>query len=148
MTPWFIATEQFTPERGERWDGYIRWSGLTQLHEVVSLDGMLCPPLLGGNGGVKDDYWPHIVKEDFMLDFFVAYEFLKQEVAGIQRKLNVLCVFRNPEAQPVPPSPDFEFLGYDLVDVHGFNSALTNYGGFPDVFAKFRAFSCRIGTRF
>jgi hypothetical protein len=98
MTPWFIATEQFTPERGERWDGYIRWSGLTQLHEVVSLDGMLCPPLLGGNGGVKDDYWPHIVKEDFMLDFFVAYEFLKQEVAGIQRKLNVLCVFRNPEA--------------------------------------------------
>ncbi len=28
----------------------------------------------------------------------------------------------------------FEFLGYDLVDVKGGVSALTNCGGFPDVF--------------
>ncbi len=40
MIPWFIATEQFTPECGKRWDDYIRWSGLTQLEEVVSLDGI------------------------------------------------------------------------------------------------------------
>jgi hypothetical protein len=30
---------------------------------------------------------------------------------------------------------DFEFLGYDLVDV-GDASALTNCGGFPEVFAN------------
>ena len=28
----------------------------------------------------------------------------------------------------------FEFLGYDLVDVQASASALTNCGGFPDVF--------------
>jgi hypothetical protein len=30
----------------------------------------------------------------------------------------------------------FEFLGYDVVDVHGEVSALTNCGGFPDVFSN------------
>ena len=38
---------------------------------------------------------------------------------------------------PPPPckgSIGFEFLGYDLVDVHGSASALTNCGGFTDVF--------------
>ena len=31
---------------------------------------------------------------------------------------------------------NFEFLGYDLVDVQASASALTNCGGFPDVFDK------------
>jgi len=31
---------------------------------------------------------------------------------------------------------DFRFTGYDLVDIHGTNSAFTNCGGFPDVFAN------------
>jgi hypothetical protein len=30
----------------------------------------------------------------------------------------------------------FQFLGYDLVDVEDTASALTNCGGFPDVFAN------------
>ena len=133
MTPWFIATEPFGPNDGFRWSTYIAWSGLTQLDELVSLDGMLCPSVL--HGDIADDDWPHIVNEDFMLNFFVDLDYLKRRTVAIERT-NLLSVFRNPDAQPVPPSPAWQFLGYDLVDTRGTASALTNCGGFPDVFAN------------
>ena len=90
---------------------------------------VLCPTLLPD---IKDEYWPHIVNEDFMLNFFVDLEFLLNRISGV-RERNLLCVYRNPESPP-PLHKNFEFLGYDLVDVHGSASALTNCGGFLDVF--------------
>lgn len=133
MTPWFIATEQFGPNDGDRWLEYIQWSGLTQLTELVSLDSLLCPPLLKH---IRDDYWPHIVNEDYMLSYFLDLEFLKREVAEIE-KLNLLCAVRNPDSQlDNSPVDGFEFVGYDLVESQTGVSALTNCGGFPDVFAN------------
>ena len=134
MQPWFIATERFDASRGEAWEGYVSWSGLRQLDEVVSLDATLCPTLLPE---VKDNYWPHIVNEDFMLHFFVNLDFLLDQISGFTDK-NVLCVYRNPSGTtgPYEGRMNFEFLGYDLVDVQGSASALSNCGGFPDVFAN------------
>jgi|SRR4029077_18983477 hypothetical protein len=132
MKPWFVATEPFDPRDGAKWQKYIEWSGLTQLVELFSLDPILCPPVLDD---VKDEYWPHIVNEDFMLAFFLDADFLRQQVANIQHK-NLLCVFRNPSEPPIPPDGSFEFAGYDLVDVQHSASALTNCGGFPDVFSN------------
>ena len=132
MTPWFIAIRPFTPADGERWISYVEWSGLTQLVEWVSLDRMLCPIVLSGE--IKSEYWPHIVNEDSMLDFFTDFDFLMKQVAEIEPK-NVLCVIRNPARQPEAPL-SFEFLGYHMVDRYGGNSALTNCGGFAEAFAK------------
>jgi len=134
MQPWFIATERFTSGNRDAWAKYIAWSGLTRLNEVVSLDPMLCPTLLPR---IKDEYWPYIVNEDFMLNFFTDLDFLLAEVSSIPDK-NLLCVHRNPSAPPKPYQGPltFEFLGYDLVDVGGSASALTNCGGFPDVFSN------------
>jgi hypothetical protein len=131
VQPWYIATEMFTP-RHEEWSMYIAWSGLTQLEEVVSLDPMLCPPLLPD---IKTEYWPHIVNEDFMLNFFVDLEFLLGQIPEAGER-NLLCVYRNPVSEPPAPagSLNFELLGYDLVDVQASASALTNCGGFPEVF--------------
>jgi len=70
-----------------------------------------------------------------MLAFFLDADFLRQQVANIQHK-NLLCVFRNPSEPPIPPDGSFEFAGYDLVDVQHSASALTNCGGFPDVFSN------------
>jgi len=131
MQPWFIATKTFTP-RHEGWTKYVAWSGLTQLDEVVSLDPILCPSLLPD---IKTEYWPHIVNEDFMLQFFLELEFLLAQLKdGAER--NLLCVVRNPPNPPALPetSLSFDLLGYDLVDVQASASALTNCGGFPDVF--------------
>ena len=134
MGPLYIATETFDPSWGTRWSNYIIWSGLTHLTEVVSLDSMLCPPILKE---IEDDYWPHIVNEDSMVNYFIDFGFLRERVVHVQQK-NVLCVFRNPESAPsLPPGHEaFTFLGYDLVDVEGSASALTNCGGFPDVFSN------------
>jgi hypothetical protein len=100
MTPWFIATEPFSPMDGDRWRKFIEWSGLTQLTELVSLDSLLCPPILSE---VRDDYWPNIVNEDYMLAYFLDLGFLKREVAATEN-LNLLCVVRNP-ALHLPDSP-------------------------------------------
>src|SRR5947209_14584085 len=106
MIPGFIATQPFTPEDGDRWLDYLRWSGLMQLQEVVSLDGMLCPTLLPE---IKDEYWPYIVQEDFMLNYFLDFDYLIAQVAVIEKK-NILCVFRNPVGRPqAPPVAQFDF---------------------------------------
>jgi hypothetical protein len=133
MIPWFTATERFTARDGEAWAKYVAWSHLSHLDEVVSLDPMLCPTVLPE---IRDEYWPYIVNENFMLNFFVDLEFLLKQIAHPE-KVNLLSVCRNPTAEPFPlESPiRFEFLGYDLVDVEGTASALTNCGGYPDVFA-------------
>src|SRR5690349_11338681 len=127
MEPWFIATEKFTKD-GEGWAEYVAWSRLEHLDEVVSLDPSLCPTVLPE---IKPDYWGRIVNEDFMLNFFVDMDFLRQQVLGIEPK-NFLCVYRNPVAHSQVNAPvGFTFLGYDLMDVQGSASALTNCGGFP-----------------
>ncbi|WP_435008748.1 hypothetical protein P12x_000016 [Tundrisphaera lichenicola] len=134
MQPWFIATETFDPSRGEGWSRYIEWSGLTQLREVVSLDPMLCPTVLPET---KDHYWPYIVNEAYMLDYFTSLPVLLGEIAGIESR-NLLAVFRNPEFPPsLGPGYDaFRFVGHDLVDLSGLASALTNCGGFPGAFSN------------
>jgi hypothetical protein len=131
MEPWYIATETFT-SRHETWANYIAFSGLSQLDEVVSLDGALCGTLLPET---KDEYWPHIVNEEFMLNFFVDLDFLLAQLPEVAER-NLLCVYRNPSNEPQAPAGpvNFELLGYDLVEGMTGISALTNCGGFPDVF--------------
>jgi hypothetical protein len=86
---------------------------------------------------IKPEYWNYIVREDFMLNFFIDLGFLLKEVASIREK-NLLCVYRNPPEDPIAigQSISFEFLGYDLVDVMGSASALVNCGGFPKAFSN------------
>jgi hypothetical protein len=145
MTPWFIATEPFGPTDGERWRKYIEWSELKQLTELVSLDSMLCPEVLDET---RDDYWPHIVNEDYMNHYFTDLDFLKQEVAAF-RNINLLCVLRNPSTHfRQSPVDGFDFVGYDLVEAQTGISALTNCGGFPDVFANSELSCCGLLTEF
>jgi len=129
----YIAKERFGPSNGTEWTKYIEWSGLSQLTEVVTLDGVLGPVALGET---KDSYWPHIVNEDCMLDFFVDLDFLLSELADAS-EFNILSVIRRPSADVRSVAwGGFTFLGYDLLDQEGATSALTNCGGFPDVFAN------------
>ena len=65
MVRWYIATETFT-SRHDAWANYIAWSGVSQLDEVVSLDGALCGTLLPET---KDEYWPHIVNATRALSY-------------------------------------------------------------------------------
>ena len=134
MAPWFIAIQQFGPANGDEWIKYVGWSGLSQLEELISLDTILCPPLLPD---IKDDYWPHIVQQDGCLHFFTDLAFLRQQVAHIDGG-RILCVYGNPESPPVLPAElnGFKPIGYDLVDDQTGISALSNCGGWPGVLAN------------
>ncbi len=131
-TPLFIATERFDPSDGEKWEKYIAWAKIPALVEIVSLDSLLCPRLIDGP---EAEDWQHIVCEDFRLDYFYHLDYLKQRIQDIHRR-NLLGLYRNPEAHIVAaPGPgDFDFIGYDLIEEQTQISALTNCGGFPDVF--------------
>jgi hypothetical protein len=134
MEPWFTATEVFGPQNGQSWERYVNFSGLRQLDELVSLDSLLCPPVLKE---LKEKYWSYIVNEDFMLKYFVDLDFLKKEISGMAN-INLLGVFRNPPIQPTSDAvpANFEFLGYDLCERDGGVSALCNCGGFPEAFSN------------
>jgi hypothetical protein len=129
----YIVTRRFDPGVAE-WESYRRWSAL-ELTELVSLDSMLCPTVL--EEIIAED-WDHIVNQDFMLNYFIDLDYLVQRVGHLQGR-NLLAVYRNPEAHPPPPETQkhqFVFEGYDLVEVNGGPSALTNCGGFSEAFAN------------
>lgn len=131
-TPLFIATERFDPSDGEKWEGYCHWAKIPGLVEVVSLDTVLCPRLIKE---LHDEDWQYVVCEDFRLDYFRDLNYLKRRIQDIPRR-NVLGLYRNPDSHvPVAPAlGSFSYIGYDLIEEQTQISALTNCGGFPDVF--------------
>jgi hypothetical protein len=134
MTPLFIAKRPFDPSVGDGWDRYVAWSGLAQLREVVSLDTMLCPTVPETLTGPD---WDHNVHADYQVFFFRSLEYLRQRIAT-EGRLNILAVLQNPTAADlaVVTLPGFVFAGFDVVDVSGDVSALTNCGGFEGVFVS------------
>ena len=130
----FVAKRRFDPSAGEGWSRYVGWSGLSQLREVVSLDEMLCPTFPEELTAAD---WAHNVHADYQTSYFHSLEYLQGRVAG-EANLNVLAVLQSPSARDLESMelPGFSFLGFDLLDVCGDVSALTNCGGFNEVFGK------------
>jgi hypothetical protein len=133
MEPVFVAKRRFDAGAGESWVGYVAWSGLTQLTELVSLDEILCPTV--PETLIAAD-WEYNVHADYQTSYFHSLEYLRRRVAS-EPRLNILGVLRNPSASDLQQValPDFGFVGFDLLDIHGDVSALTNCGGFEGVFA-------------
>ena len=129
---YYTAIERFDPDNGERWIGYTRWLGRTDLKRIVTLDSVLCPAVV--HAGSCDD-WGFAAKEDFMLDFFTDLDFVLRRVAG-HRPSVVLAVTREPTAADVNDfsDPNFEFAGFDVVDTQFFGSALLSSSRFPALY--------------
>jgi hypothetical protein len=132
MQTLFVAKRPFDPSVGEGWNRYVAWSGLSQLTEVVSLDTMLCPTVPEELTAAD---WNYNVHADYRAFFFRSLDYLRNRVAADGR-LNILAVLQNPTQADMASMtvPGFAFAGFDLVDVQGAISALTNCGGFERVF--------------
>jgi hypothetical protein len=132
MQTLFVAKRPFDPSVGDRWDRYVAWSGLSQLREVVSLDTMLCPTVPEELTAAD---WDYNVHADYQVFFFRSLDYLLMRVTA-DGPLNILAVLQNPAAADLAAVtlPGFAFAGFDVVDVHGDVSALTNCGGFEGVF--------------
>ena len=133
MQTLYVAKRPFDPSVGGRWDRYEGWSGLSQLREVVSLDTMLCPT-------VPDELtaadWDHNVQADYQI--FISARWIISWSAWQPRPAQRVGGAAEPVGSRLAAVtlPDFAFAGFDLVDVHGDISALTNCGGFEGVFGN------------
>jgi hypothetical protein len=78
----YTAVQRFDPACGERWQRFIEWSGLKQLREVVSLDLILCPTVLGE---LTAEDWRHNVQEDFKITLFHDLDHVLRRVAAGSR---------------------------------------------------------------
>jgi hypothetical protein len=122
-----VAKRRFGPAAGEAWQRYLVWSGLNHLRELVTLDTILCPTV--PEELVPED-WRHNVPADYQTGYFRSLEYLRSRVAG-EPDLDILAILQNPSSAEIErvTLPGFDLLGYDLLDVHGDVSALTNCGG-------------------
>lgn len=129
----YACLERFDADDGDRWLDYLRWLGRIDLPRVVTLDSMLCPPLVPIEA---DTDWEFAVNEDYLTDFFIDLEFVLRRAAAFPRS-TVLAAVREPSDADVAGfrHPGFTFAGFDVVDAQGGVSALLNCGGFPDVFS-------------
>ena len=140
----YSAVKRFDPACGESWTKFIEWCGLTQLREVASLDGILCPTVFQE---LVDEDWQHVINENFKCHLFLNLEYLLGKVANNDR-VSVLALMQNPTADEVFLFSDrrFIFRGFDLVELQTGISALVNCGGFPKAFSSTDLSDCGLLT--
>lgn len=112
------------------WNQYKEWSGIHHLEELVSLDGMLNEFLVEPDYDNEDD-WNFIhISENLQTGFFTELDFVFKRLSKTEN-YNLLAVVIEP-AEPCEKIilPDYEFIGYDLLDQDFSISALTNCGGY------------------
>jgi hypothetical protein len=129
---WYAAVEAFGPTSGDSWDSYVRESGLKQLTQVITLDDILCPNIITE---LTPEDWENNVSEDYEIFYFRNLDYLLKRIGNLEG-VNILALIRNPDEECSNQSigDDFVFQGYDLIEVVGSNSALTNCGGFDKAF--------------
>jgi hypothetical protein len=115
------------------WEKYVEWSRLTQLTELVSLDGMLNEVLIEPDRNNADDWNYIITDEHYETGFFTTLDYVLNRV-NTKDRFNLLAVVIEPIQDCSKVVDDFEFIGYDLLDKDYSISALTNCGGFDETF--------------
>jgi hypothetical protein len=121
-------------EDGMSWGKYIKWSRLEQLQELISVDGVLNEVLVNPNRDNKEDWKYIVVDEYYETGFYTSLEYVLEKMER-REKFNLLAVVVNPEIDCKNVAlPDFEFVGYDLLDYAYDISALSNCGGFDETF--------------
>jgi hypothetical protein len=111
----YTAVSSFDPTHGDDWTKYVKWSGLTQLTEVVSLDSCLCPSLVPE---IIDDDWNYCVNEDYKTNYFTDCDYLIGRLESSDR-MGILALMENPTEVEVESFRDnrFEFRRFDLVEL-------------------------------
>ena len=110
----YSAVQRFDSSCGGSWAEFIAWSGLTQLREVVSLDGTLCPTIFRE---LTDDDWRHNVQEDFKVNLFHDLDHVLGRVAGDDRVGILALPEPDRERGRSFADPRFAFRGFDLVEL-------------------------------
>jgi hypothetical protein len=133
---YYTALKHFDAETQNElnWNNYIKWSKLTQLKELVSLDGILNELIFQPELSSKYDQKHMVIDGEMLMPFFNSSAYVIEKVKGLER-FNFLAIVKEPNNEKASLATDFEFVGYELLDKEGSNSALTNCGGFDEIFS-------------
>ncbi len=131
MTRWlFTVRERLTPDMTVRWDSYCNFSGFHNIAELVTLDSIMCPDVIGE---LRDNDWQHNVHENCRTELFRDPDYLLTRQQLDPRLHQLLAVHEHPDgAESIPGG--FTFCGYDIMDFYFGNSTLTNCGPIPEAF--------------
>lgn len=136
MTISYTARNIFN-KADDGWEKYIEFSGLTQTEEIVSLDCSLNDSVFKFDSSSEKD-WEFALTIPDNSNFTDCYSNLDYVLSKTKdtKEFNLLAVCFQPTTSCNNFAVDnFTFIGYDLLDQSHGNSALTNCGGSPDVFA-------------
>lgn len=116
------------------WEKYVEWSRLSQLSELISLDGMLNERLIAPDRNDEKE-WDYIVIDNmYETGFFTTLDYVLKKMAE-KEKYNLLAVIINPATDcKFIEIENFQFIGYDLLDKYYDISALSNCSGFDETF--------------
>ena len=130
----FCSGPSCHPDAVLSWEGYIKWSKLTHVVEIVSLDGILNQSLVEPDYNKVED-WDFIhTAGRYQTNLYKCLDYVLRR-SKPKNKFNLLTVIINPlqDCHDIQVE-DNEFMGYDLLDQEFGNSALTNCGGFDESF--------------
>lgn len=128
-----LKTYDSDNKNGFSWKEYIEWSEIFHLKELVSLDG-----ILNGLSFIPDlddvEEWNHIITDQGMIMFFFnSLEYVLSKVEHLEF-FNLLAIIKEPTNEKADLCDAYDFIGYDLIEIGGDVSALTNCGGFDETF--------------
>ena len=134
MTHLYTTRARFDKDTGAWWPGYLEWSRLAHLTELVSLDTGLNEVLVE-RALDSEAYWKEALVIDYHeTGFFQTLDYVLGNTNNKSR-YNLLAVVIEPVSDCASiPLDDFDFLGYDLLDQYFDTSALSNCGGFDETF--------------
>jgi hypothetical protein len=130
---WFTSRNTYEEDDDSSgWNKYIKWSKLSQLEELVSLDGLLNELAFEANLDTEID--EVVIENNQITDFFKSIKYVKRKSNHLDY-FNLLAVIKEPKkSKQIQLERDFDFVGYDLIETGGSISALTNCGGFNETF--------------
>lgn len=118
---------------GFSWKEYIELSELFHVKELVSLDGILNRLAFIPDLDASEE-WQYIISDTGMVMFyFKALEYVLNKVEHL-KFFNLLAIIKEPAKEKANLNTAFDFIGYDLIEIGGDTSALTNCGGFDETF--------------
>ena len=132
---WYTARDTFDSDHEMEfsWIKYIKWSKLTHLSELVSLDGILNSLVFEPDFNSEEDWKYIITAEQMITQFFSSIDYVLEKTKDFD-VFNLLAVVKEPKEIKSKLSNEFDFIGYDLIETDGDISALTNCGGFDESF--------------
>ncbi|WP_299381849.1 hypothetical protein [uncultured Lacinutrix sp.] len=128
-----LCTYDSENKEGFSWNDYIDWSELKHLKELVSLDGNLNSLAFSLDIDAAEEWNYFITDHDMVMFYFSSLDYVLSKTDHLER-FNLLAIIKEPGKEKANLNKDYNFIGYDLIEIGGNTSALTNCGGFDETF--------------